>query len=207
MLDARVEAMFRAGLIEETRALLERYPATARPFGTIGYKEAAAVVRGEMSEADAIAETRRRTRAYAKRQMHLAAGGAKCALARRVRQRPSFRSGAADHRGRELDENEDPDSAGDDDRLAASCAPVDVPPPAVTPQGDDRYLIDPRTGYRRQRSRRKTRSSSMRPGGSSWRETQPRRRKRLDEVRRTNPDYVPAFLARGRAGDPSRPLR
>jgi tRNA dimethylallyltransferase len=68
MLDARVEAMFRGGLIEETRALLERYPATARPFGTIGYREAAAVVRGELSEADALAETRRRTRAYAKRQ-------------------------------------------------------------------------------------------------------------------------------------------
>ena len=68
MLDARVDAMFRGGLIDETRALLERYPATARPFGTIGYKEAAAVIRGEMSEADAIAETRRRTRAYAKRQ-------------------------------------------------------------------------------------------------------------------------------------------
>jgi tRNA dimethylallyltransferase len=68
MLDARVEAMFRSGLIEETRALLERYPVTARPFGTIGYKEAAAVVHGAMTEADAIAETRRRTRAYAKRQ-------------------------------------------------------------------------------------------------------------------------------------------
>jgi tRNA dimethylallyltransferase len=68
VLDARVEAMFRTGLIEETRALLDRYPATARPFGTIGYKEAAAVVRGELPETDAIAETRRRTRAYAKRQ-------------------------------------------------------------------------------------------------------------------------------------------
>lgn len=68
MLDARVEAMFRGGLIEETRALLERYPPAARTFGTIGYKEAAAVVRGEMSETDALAETRRRTRAYAKRQ-------------------------------------------------------------------------------------------------------------------------------------------
>jgi tRNA dimethylallyltransferase len=69
MLDARVEAMFRAGLIEETRALLERFPASARPFGTIGYKEAAAVIRGDLTEAAAIAETRRRTRAYAKRQM------------------------------------------------------------------------------------------------------------------------------------------
>ena len=68
-LDARVEAMFTAGLIEETRALLARYPATARPFGTIGYREAAAVVRGEMTRDGAIEETKRRTRAYAKRQM------------------------------------------------------------------------------------------------------------------------------------------
>jgi tRNA dimethylallyltransferase len=68
LLDARVDAMFAAGLVDETRALLERYPASARPFGTIGYKEAAAVVRGDMSVADGIAETRRRTRAYAKRQ-------------------------------------------------------------------------------------------------------------------------------------------
>ena len=68
-LDARVESMYEAGLIEETRALLERYPATARPFGTIGYKEAAAVVRGEITVSDAITETKRRTRAYAKRQM------------------------------------------------------------------------------------------------------------------------------------------
>lgn len=69
VLDARVEAMFRAGLVEETRALLARYPVSSRPFGTIGYKEAAAVVRGGMSGSDAIEETKRRTRAYAKRQM------------------------------------------------------------------------------------------------------------------------------------------
>ena len=69
VLDARVDAMFRLGLVAETRALLERFPATARPFGTIGYREAAAVVRGEMTESEAIEETRRRTRAYAKRQM------------------------------------------------------------------------------------------------------------------------------------------
>ena len=68
ILDARVEAMFAAGLVEETRALLERFPPTARPFGTIGYKEAVALVRGQMTESDAIAETKRRTRAYAKRQ-------------------------------------------------------------------------------------------------------------------------------------------
>ena len=69
ILDQRVEAMYRDGLIDETRALLARYEVAARPFGTIGYKEAAAVVRGEMTEPDAIEETKRRTRAYAKRQM------------------------------------------------------------------------------------------------------------------------------------------
>ena len=69
LLDQRVDEMYARGLVEETRALLERYPAAARPFGTIGYKEAAAVVRGEMALDAAIAETKRRTRAYAKRQL------------------------------------------------------------------------------------------------------------------------------------------
>lgn len=68
-LDRRVEAMYAAGLVEETRGLLARFPRTARPFGTIGYREAAAVVTGETTLATAIEETRRRTRAYAKRQM------------------------------------------------------------------------------------------------------------------------------------------
>jgi tRNA dimethylallyltransferase len=68
-LNARVEAMYAAGLVDETRGLLERFPREARPFGTIGYREAAAVVAGEMATEAAIEETKRRTRAYAKRQM------------------------------------------------------------------------------------------------------------------------------------------
>jgi tRNA dimethylallyltransferase len=68
-LDARVDAMYRSGLIEETRHLLQRYPPTARPFQAIGYREAAAVVAGRMTTSDAMTETRRRTRAYAKRQV------------------------------------------------------------------------------------------------------------------------------------------
>jgi tRNA dimethylallyltransferase len=68
-LDRRVEAMYAAGLVEETRRLLVAHRADARPFGTIGYREAAAVVAGTMTPDEAIAETRRRTRAYAKRQM------------------------------------------------------------------------------------------------------------------------------------------
>jgi tRNA dimethylallyltransferase len=68
-LDARVEAMYRTGLVEETASLLERFPRSARPFGGIGYREAAAVVAGEIDRAGAITETKRRTRSYAKRQM------------------------------------------------------------------------------------------------------------------------------------------
>lgn len=68
-LDARVEEMYRAGLVDETRTLLNRYPRSSRPFGAIGYREAAAVVTGELNVAEAIAETKRRTRGYSKRQM------------------------------------------------------------------------------------------------------------------------------------------
>ncbi len=68
-LDARVDAMYRAGLIEETRGLLQRYPASARPFSAIGYREAIAVITGAITVDQAISETRRRTRAYAKRQV------------------------------------------------------------------------------------------------------------------------------------------
>jgi tRNA dimethylallyltransferase len=67
-LDERVRAMYANGLVAETRALLARFPASTRPFTTIGYREAAAVVDGKLSETAAVAETIRRTRAYAKRQ-------------------------------------------------------------------------------------------------------------------------------------------
>jgi len=69
ILDRRVDAMYAAGLVDETRALLAQFPRTARPFGTIGYREAAAVLANEIPLHDAITETKRRTRAYAKRQM------------------------------------------------------------------------------------------------------------------------------------------
>ena len=68
-LDTRVEQMYARGLIDETRALRERYPPSARPFSAIGYKEAVAVIEERMEIDAAIDETRRRTRAYAKRQV------------------------------------------------------------------------------------------------------------------------------------------
>jgi len=69
ILDGRVEEMFAGGLVEETAALLARFPADARPFGSIGYREAAAMLRGEITREQAVEQTKRRTRAYAKRQM------------------------------------------------------------------------------------------------------------------------------------------
>jgi tRNA dimethylallyltransferase len=68
-LDRRVDAMYANGLVAETRQLLARYPREARPFGAIGYAEAVSVVTGARTPEEAVAETRRRTRAYAKRQM------------------------------------------------------------------------------------------------------------------------------------------
>ena len=61
--------MYRNGLVDETRALLLLYPPSCRPFGTIGYREAVRLVAGEIDEQQAIDQTMRRTRSYAKRQM------------------------------------------------------------------------------------------------------------------------------------------
>ena len=69
MIDSRAAAMFEAGLVEETETLLSQWPDSARPFDAIGYREAVGVVRRRLSRVEAIDETRRRTRAYAKRQM------------------------------------------------------------------------------------------------------------------------------------------
>ncbi|MFB7893447.1 tRNA (adenosine(37)-N6)-dimethylallyltransferase MiaA [Microbacterium sp. NPDC056044] len=69
-LDARVEAMWRDGLLDEVRALrahgLEQ-GVTARR--AIGYAQALAQLEGELTEAEAIAETQALTRQYARRQV------------------------------------------------------------------------------------------------------------------------------------------
>jgi len=68
-IEARVEAMLDAGWLEETRRLLERFPAHAKPFGVLGYKQLVAHLRGELSLKDAIKQTKHETRQYAKRQI------------------------------------------------------------------------------------------------------------------------------------------
>jgi tRNA dimethylallyltransferase len=68
-IDARAEAMFAAGLVAETRSLLEKYSESPRAFDALGYRQARAVLRGEMSESEAVAATRQAHRNYAKRQL------------------------------------------------------------------------------------------------------------------------------------------
>ena len=65
---ARSAAMFDNGLVEETRALVERYGESCPLLDTIGYSEARAELRGAISRAEAIAQTSRRTTQFAKRQ-------------------------------------------------------------------------------------------------------------------------------------------
>ena len=70
-LDARVETMWSNGMVDEVRELLAQGLAdgvTARK--AIGYAQAWAQIRGELSEAEAIAETQRLTRTYARRQVN-----------------------------------------------------------------------------------------------------------------------------------------
>lgn len=77
---------------------------------------------------------------------------------------------------------------------AASCTPADVPPPVVAPQGEDRYLIDPRTGA----------SATVPPAlaakfEAAWRNVlagnDVEARRRLAEIRKTDPQFAPAFIA------------
>lgn len=65
---ARTNQMFARGLVAEVAALLARYPEQPTALQAIGYKETAAHVRGEVSEAAVRAEITAATARYAKRQ-------------------------------------------------------------------------------------------------------------------------------------------
>jgi tRNA dimethylallyltransferase len=69
-LESRLEAMFAEGLIEEVRSILASgYSPQAKPFESIGYKQALQMVTSDFSLKDALFYSRRDTRRYAKRQM------------------------------------------------------------------------------------------------------------------------------------------
>lgn len=64
----RCAAMFAGGLVAETRGLLARY-GPVKALDALGYRQALAVVRGELSEEAAMAAAQQGHRNYAKRQM------------------------------------------------------------------------------------------------------------------------------------------
>ena len=67
-LNRRCAEMFAAGLVEETRVLLARY-GPVKALDSLGYKQARALLAGEMSEPQAIAAAQQGHRNYAKRQL------------------------------------------------------------------------------------------------------------------------------------------
>jgi tRNA dimethylallyltransferase len=67
-IEARARGQFEAGLLEEARALRERFDPTLPAFGAIGYREAWAVLDGEIDLATAIERDAARNVAFAKRQ-------------------------------------------------------------------------------------------------------------------------------------------
>ena len=68
-INERACRMFENGLVEETRGLLEKYGEAARPLGSLGYKEAVQLLRGEVSLEAAIRAAQQAHRNYAKRQL------------------------------------------------------------------------------------------------------------------------------------------
>lgn len=69
-IDARVDMMMRAGLLEETKRLMDAgYSIDLKPMCGLGYKEMSGFLRGEYALVQAVELIKRNTRHYAKRQM------------------------------------------------------------------------------------------------------------------------------------------
>jgi tRNA dimethylallyltransferase len=69
-IDARVETMMAQGFLDEVRKLLALgYGPELKPMQSLGYRQLARHLRGELSLDEALAEIRRDTRRYAKRQL------------------------------------------------------------------------------------------------------------------------------------------
>jgi tRNA dimethylallyltransferase len=68
-INQRAQHMFDAGLIEETKTLLQKYGTTAGPLASLGYRQAGQFLRGELTRGEAVAAAQQAHRNYAKRQM------------------------------------------------------------------------------------------------------------------------------------------
>ena len=68
-IDARVDAMLAAGLVDEVKALMDREGRCPTAAQAIGFKEIAAALRGEITMEKAVYLMKKATRSLAKRQM------------------------------------------------------------------------------------------------------------------------------------------
>jgi tRNA dimethylallyltransferase len=69
-LNERAKRMFEHGLLEEVRGLMSAgVPPNAKPFESLGYKQALQALEGRITQEEAIESTQRETRRYAKRQL------------------------------------------------------------------------------------------------------------------------------------------
>jgi tRNA dimethylallyltransferase len=68
-INERARRMFEAGLVEETKALLEKYGDAAKPLASLGYKQAVQLLGGESDRKTAIWAAQQAHRNYAKRQL------------------------------------------------------------------------------------------------------------------------------------------
>ena len=68
-INERAKRMFEAGLVEETKALLDRYGDDAKPLASLGYKQAVQLLRGENDRKTAVWAAQQGHRNYAKRQL------------------------------------------------------------------------------------------------------------------------------------------
>lgn len=68
-INQRARFMFEAGLIEETKSLLEQYGRSATPLASLGYNQAVQLLRDELTREQAIHSAQQAHRNYAKRQL------------------------------------------------------------------------------------------------------------------------------------------
>lgn len=68
-IDKRVDEMIEAGLVDETKRLLDRYEIELPAMSGIGYKEIGSYLRGEISLDEAVQQIKWHTHQYARRQL------------------------------------------------------------------------------------------------------------------------------------------
>ncbi|MGE5223941.1 MAG: tRNA (adenosine(37)-N6)-dimethylallyltransferase MiaA [Omnitrophica WOR_2 bacterium] len=67
-IDARIEAMLNAGLVNEVQGLLKEYPSDLPAFSAIGYREIILYLNGKITLEEAARQIKRNTRIFVRRQ-------------------------------------------------------------------------------------------------------------------------------------------